>query len=62
MEFEEFLKQLNSSINPDKAYKLFLQVKINILQELISVNTGIKIETIDNIEKKVFNALIEKMK
>lgn len=62
MEFEEFLKQLNNSINPDKAYKLFLQIKINVLQELIVANTGIKRETIDSIEKKVFNAIIEKMK
>lgn len=62
MEFEEFLKQINTNTNPDRAYKLYMQVKIGILQELLIANTGLKRETLDNIEKKVFTSLVEKMK
>lgn len=62
MDFEDFLKKINSDINPDKAYKLYMQVKLNILEELIVSNTGVTRESINNIENQVFARLIEMLK
>ena len=58
MTFEEFLKKLDKDINPDKAYKLYMQTKILILEELFIASNLVGREALDRIEQKVFNAIV----
>lgn len=62
MTFEDFLKKVDKDINPDRAYKLYLQVKISILEELIIAHTGVTREIVDSIEEKVLNSVVDSLK
>ncbi len=63
MIFEEFSKKLNKNIAPDDAYKIYLQAKIALIEEvLIASSQLITREEFDRIEDTVFDKLIIKMK
>ena len=57
MVFEDFLKKLGEDYNPDRAYKLYLQTQITILQEIITSNNLITREALERIEERVLNAI-----
>ena len=64
MGFEDFLKKLGEDFNPERAYKIYLQAQIVILQELLIAqsNGSITRESIDKIEQKIFERIAEQAK
>jgi hypothetical protein len=62
MDFEQFLAKLNEDINPDKAYKLYLQTKLLIIEQVLMSVTNLKQEQWDSIQKRVFSEIIDKIK
>ncbi len=61
MTFEDFQKKIEKTTDPDKAYKLYLQVKISILESIIiETNQNITRESLNRIEEAVLNEVIEK--
>lgn len=62
MNFEDFLKKIDNKLSPERAYKLYMQIKINILEELIIANTNTTREVIERIEQKVINSVLDILK
>lgn len=62
MDFEEFLKKLDSDMNPDKAFKLYLQVELGLIRQILISTTGLTQESWDRIEDQVLNRVAEEMK
>ncbi|HCC05340.1 TPA: hypothetical protein DEP58_03475 [Patescibacteria group bacterium] len=64
MDFEEFLKKLGDDFNPERAYKIYSQAQISILQELLVAqsNGSVTREMINNIEQKVLEKVATQAK
>lgn len=62
MEFDDFLNKLGEDYNPDRAYKLYLQTQILILQEILVSGGILTREGLNRIEESVLNRVAEKTK
>lgn len=60
MIFEEFLDKLGKSSNPDKAYKLYLQTQIAIIQAVLISGNLITREALERIEEDVLTKIAAK--
>lgn len=59
MGFDDFLKKLGKDFNPERAYKLYLQSQISILQEILINGGSVTREELDRIEERVLNRIAE---
>lgn len=60
MEFETFLKKFGQDYDPDRAYKLYLQAQLTIIQEILIAKEIITRESLDRIEERILNNIAEK--
>ena len=59
MDFDTFLKKIDSDFNPDKAYKMYLQVQITILEEILINRKLVSQEDLNKIQKRVLEKIIK---
>ncbi len=59
MQFEDFLKKLNEDFSPDRAYKLYLQTQIIIIEEILISGGIITRVELDRISQNVLSKVAE---
>lgn len=62
MNFDEFQKKLGEDYSPDRAYKLYLQTQILILQEILVSGGFVTRESLNRIEEGALSAVAETTK
>lgn len=62
MTFEEFQKKIGDGISPDKAFKLYLQAKLALIEEILINSSELTREKWDQIEEKVFAKIVEELR
>lgn len=62
MQFEDFLRKLGEGYNPDAAYKIYLNIQISLIKEIITTNNLISNESLKRVETNILNQIAEKLK
>jgi hypothetical protein len=61
MTFEEFQKKVGEKTNPERAFKLYTQVKLSILEEVILNTNGVNREKWEKLENRIFDRIIDEL-
>ena len=62
MNFDDFRKVLDKDTSPRRAYELYLQTKLVILEEILIASNLISRAALKSVEEKVLNILAKEIK